>query len=418
MNDDRPQVLIVSSNFFPEETGIAVYVSDLALSLTKNGFDVTILTGLPHYPWWRIPEELRQFTAGESNWQTLRVLRTSHFIPSKGNLWGRARLEISFLKNGLRTLKSLKVKNSEELDLVIAFMPTLASGFIARKVAKSANIPSLVVFQDVTSLATLQSGMPGAKYLHRIAKQIERFSATSASKLIAISHEMEAAITKIVNGKISISVIYNYSTRQLSSLDHKESKLLFSDYLDKYLVIHTGNIGYKQDLTNIVNAAEILESFEDIHFLIIGDGNQKSLIQEKVKTKKNIEVLPFVVSESYPTLLSAADILLVNERSSLREMSLPSKLTSYLNSGRPIVAAVSSQSSTKAFLDDAAFIVEPENPQQLADAILKIKNDRELQKLLAEKALNFAMQNLSTEAGRLKYKLVIQELLDSKPTMS
>ena len=65
------------------------------------------------------------------------------------------------------------------------------------------------------------------------------------------------------------------------------------------------------------------------------------------------------------------------------EMSLPSKLTSYLYSERPVIAAVPRGGATWKFLDGIAELVEAGNPKALADSIIKLQNDSAKMKKLA-----------------------------------
>ena len=64
MNPSAGRILIITSNFWPEPTGIAVYATDLAENLVSKCYDVTVLTGLPHYPWWKVPAEFSNFGEG------------------------------------------------------------------------------------------------------------------------------------------------------------------------------------------------------------------------------------------------------------------------------------------------------------------------------------------------------------------
>ena len=130
--------------------------------------------------------------------------------------------------------------------------------------------------------------------------------------------------------------------------------------------------------------------------------------------KSNISVLPAVSDADYSTLLSAADLLLVNERSTQMEMSLPSKLTSYLYSERPVLAAVPQGGATWKFLDGIAELVEAGRPYLLALAIENLSQDPEKRKQLASKGLEFARKNLDAEIGRRKYLDWVNSLIQSK----
>lgn len=408
---NKQNVLIIASNFLPEESGIAVYATDLATKVLDKNYDVTVVTGLPYYPWWKTLEKFSHISPGITREENLEVIRIRQSVPRNAGAMGRALLEFSFWANGKKALKNLHAK---DFDLVISIMPTVAAGLLGRLIARRGKIPGIVVFQDLSSLGALQSGVPGAHFFYGIAKFLEFHASSWAAKIVVISNEMETVISKLVKNKVPIKVIHNYAVLDIETLDHVEERRKFRFLESEYIILHTGNIGFKQDLLNVVAAAKLLERETSIKFLIVGHGNQEEIIRLAIKDCKNIELMPFVSKSDYPRILAAADVLLVNERPSLREMSLPSKLTSYLTSGRPVIAAVAEQSATRKFLQGAALIVEPGNPQLLADAIVQLKTDSSLQTSFCELGKKFAYDNFSSIAGRANYLEVVHDVLTIK----
>ncbi len=87
------RVLLVTTNYWPEPTGIAVYTTDLAELLKDDGFEVSVLTSLPHYPWWKIPREFAHLTEGVAQHDSVEVIRAKHLIPPKMNARVRIRFE-------------------------------------------------------------------------------------------------------------------------------------------------------------------------------------------------------------------------------------------------------------------------------------------------------------------------------------
>ena len=85
-------------------------------------------------------------------------------------------------------------------------------------------------------------------------------------------------------------------------------------------------------------------------------------------------------------------------------MSLPSKITSYLATSRPILAAVPEGGATATFLEDVAIIVTPGNPKQLAEEIDKSAMNRELEVELIKKARALFDSKLSRATAYEDYK--------------
>ena len=400
MDQPKASILLITSNFHPEESGIAVYSSDTASKVLKELAEVSVLTTLPHYPWWRIPEKFLHILPGTTYVNDLEVLRISPFIPKSSSALGRARFEYSFWFRGKKILNTM---NLAQYDLVVAIMPTVSSGLLARMVSRKVGIPGVVIFQDISSLGALQSGIPGGKLLYRIAKFLEARASKWASRVVVVSEAMIPVVSRYTNEETPIELIHNYSVLKPSTLTRLEARASLNFHERTFLLLHTGNIGHKQDLLNVVEAAKLLEEHSDIKFLLVGHGNQEEKIRAAIIGCGNIELRTFFSTEDFPRALVSADVLLVNEISTLREMALPSKLTSYLSSGSPVLAAISEESATKKFLGDAAFTVEPGNPRALADAILKLKADATLREKLIQNAKTFSEEHLSPSAGRKKY---------------
>jgi glycosyltransferase involved in cell wall biosynthesis len=173
-------------------------------------------------------------------------------------------------------------------------------------------------------------------------------------------------------------------------------------------------MGTKQDLRNVVIAADSLPAKSKIKIFLVGHGNQESHLRNLCFGKRNISLAPAVSEEDYSILLSAADLLLINERSTQLEMSLPSKLTSYLYSQRPVVAAVPRNGATWKFLEGIAELVEAGKPELLADAIEELSRNAEKRSELASKGLKFAKTHLDPEIGRKKYLDWVENLIESK----
>ena len=141
------RVLLVTTNYWPEPTGIAVYTTDLAESLTSQGDQVTVLTSLPHYPWWKVPEEFAHLTEGTSSHHGVAVIRAKHLVPPKMNALLRMRFESSLWWNLRRVSKSML---GSDFDLVIACIPTVAAGIIGKRIAKNLAIPFGLIVQDLS----------------------------------------------------------------------------------------------------------------------------------------------------------------------------------------------------------------------------------------------------------------------------
>jgi glycosyltransferase involved in cell wall biosynthesis len=140
-----------------------------------------------------------------------------------------------------------------------------------------------------------------------------------------------------------------------------------------FLVVYAGNMGAKQDLLNVVAAANLLSQDGDVKqvkIALVGDGQERAKVVENINARRldNIMLLPLQSSDEFSMLLAAADALLINQASGIRDSVLPSKLLTYMASGRPVVAAAHPKSATADLvrLSGCGVLVGPGRPELLA----------------------------------------------------
>lgn len=405
------RVLLITTNYWPEPTGIAIYTTDIAESLTAQGDQVTVLTSLPHYPWWRVPSEFAHLGEGTETLNGVSIIRAKHLVPPKMNALLRMRFETSLWWNLRRVSKQMVGNN---FDLVIACIPTVAAGIVGKSIANKLGAPFGLIVQDLSGAGAKQSGLRGGAVISKIAHVVEGSALHGADSLVVVSPAMRDVVVALGVPVKRITEITNYSARAIASVDKTSSRAQFGWASDDFVVIHTGNMGAKQDLENVVRTAEALASNSQIKIYLVGHGNQESSLKALCAGRNNIAVLPAVSDADYSALLSAADLLLVNERSTQMEMSLPSKLTSYLYSERPVIAAVPRGGATWKFLDGVAELVEAGDPKALASKIEELSRDQSRLDELAKLGSAFAVKHLDPAVGRAKYLEWVEKLIGSK----
>ena len=168
---------------------------------------------------------------------------------------------------------------------------------------------------------------------------------------------------------------------------------------DDIVVLHSGNMGLKQGLENVVGAARLAAKIAPrVRFVLMGDGSQSEELHRLAADVPSLQFLPAASTEDFPDFLAAADILLVNERASALNMSLPSKLTSYFRAGMPVVAAVPLDGGTAAEISrsQGGIVVRPDDCQSLVDGIVALAADGDLRQRLRRAARSYAANQLAS----------------------
>jgi glycosyltransferase involved in cell wall biosynthesis len=281
-------------------------------------------------------------------------------------------------------------------------------------IANKLRVPVGLIVQDLSGAGAKQSGLRGGVTISKIAELVEGKVLHGADALVVVSPAMRDIVVALGVPEELITEITNYSARTITGIDKTLARTRFGWASGDFIVIHTGNMGAKQNLENVVLAADALAGISRIKIYLVGHGNQEGRLKELCAERDNISVLPAVSDEDYSALLSAADLLLVNERSTQMEMSLPSKLTSYLYSERPVIASVPRGGATWKFLDGVAELVEAEDPCGLASTLEVLSQDQNRLDELAKLGSAFALKHLDPNMGREKYLDWVKRLLSSK----
>ena len=174
-----------------------------------------------------------------------------------------------------------------------------------------------------------------------------------------------------------VSVIRNWThVKSPPAVDVPSARQALGWGDEEFVVLHAGAIGVKQDLINVVEAAKLAETTgAPLRFVLLGGGSQRGAVEVASRGVRTIELRDQLEESAFQQALGAADVLLVNELPELSDMAVPSKLTTYFTTGKPIVAATGPDSATAGELEasGAGVRVAPGRPMELVDALLDLR---------------------------------------------
>ncbi len=416
-------VLVVGINYAPEPTGIAPYTTGIAEHLAGSAASVTVLAGMPHYPSWTVPSSHRgrRRVVEPGAPDRPRVVRLAHFVPKRQSALRRALYELTFMLHVLVAGRRLP----QRPDLVVAVTPALGGAVAAARLARRFDVPLITVVQDLMARAAGQSGISGGASVSSITARIERHALRRADRVAVVAEAFRPAVERygVVPGRIDLLPNWSHIRASTSARDEARAELGWSP--SAFIVAHTGNIGLKQDLGNVVEAARHLardHGSRQTEVVVIGDGSQREAIAEQAADVPGLRLLAPLDDEQYRLALAAADVLLINERASVADMSLPSKLTSYLAAGRPVLAAVAPAGATATELhrlarsgDPVAMVVPAGDPRRLAEAIDDLRADPALRLRMSLAARSIARDELGAVRSMRRLAQSVALALPLKP---
>jgi colanic acid biosynthesis glycosyl transferase WcaI len=403
-------ILIVGINYRPETTGIAPYTSDFAEHLAANGHRVTVITGFPHYPAWQLDPGERRMRAVESR-DGVRVLRRRHYVPGSQSAARRAAYEGTFLVHGA-------LSRPERPDVVFGVIPSLSGGLLARYFAARARAPYGLIFQDLMAPAARQSGIGGGARVAGATATLERWATAKASTVAIASDTFRSYLQSIGVEESRIVDLPNWSHLGTPTADRAATREALGWPADHAVVLHAGNMGLKQGLEQVVEAARRADALAaPVLFVLMGEGSQRTALEARARGIERLRFIAFQPEEEVPNILSAADVFLVSERATVIDMSLPSKLTSYFAAGRPIVAAVPPDGSTATeIVRSGAGVVAPiGDPDELNRIVASLHADPERVARLGAAGERYAESALDLKTAQARMdRLLDQTLADSR----
>ncbi len=399
-------ISLVGMHYAPEPSGNAPYTAGLAQGLARRGYVVRVLAGTPHYPQWSIYSGFGQWRRSGFE-EGVAVTRVRHYVAKKPNSATRAIMETTF---GVRAAIPWAGLGA---DVVVCVSPPLlGSGLVAIRRRKS--VPAGLWIQDLYSRGVVEMG--GSALAGRASSSLERAIIRSYDG-VAVAHARFRQ--HLIHGEMtsnpgSVRVIRNWNLSHGLPGDAAEFRARHGWRDSDIICLHAGNMGKKQGLENLVDSAlrAAERGITELKFVLLGDGNQKQVLQERSAGYANVQFLPAMAEHDYITALAAADILLVNERPGVNDMSVPSKLTSYYASGRPIVGAVAEASVTadELRLSGAGLRVDPAAPDELVSQLLALSRDGHLATDLGERGRSYAETHLSEDRALDAFEDWIVEL--------
>lgn len=403
------KVTIVGLNYAPEPTGIAPYTTGLARGLQERGFVVDVVTAFPHYPAWRAADHRRGRRLTEVV-DGVSLKRIPHYIPSAPTNARRGLSEVTFGIGAVLTRWS-------KPDVVISPSPALlASAVVQLRARLGSRRPAFgVIVQDLYS-AGLAEIATGGSLTVRALTSLERRVLQDANGVSTIHDRMRSRIvTDLGVDPARVRVIRNWT--HVPPPAHDVPRDAIRDRMgwrpDELIVLHTGAMGEKQALQNVVDTARLVDKRDlRIRFVLMGDGGQRRSLQDRAAGVSAVRFADPVPTAFYSGVLAAADLLLVNERVGVADMALPSKLTSYFRSGRPVIAATGEDSTTAAELtaSGAGVVVAPGDPEALLRVVRSFQGDTQRASELGARGPVYCEDVLSEKASLDAYANWVHDL--------
>lgn len=383
-------VALFNRSFYPDTAATGQLLTELAEGLVhEHGCRVTAVAGVPLLPAaagnGRRPRP--SLLLSRERHRGIDILRARGTRFSKRRFAGRFANYVSYFLSaayaGLRVARP---------DVVVAATDPPIIGLAGWLCARRFRAPFVMSYRDIFPEGAVLLEDFHSEAVNRVLQGVNEFLVRAADRNVALGGTMRR---RLVEGKGAdpAKTIVIPDWIDCSEIVPRPKRSAFAEahgLTDRFVVMHSGNIGLTQGLDAVVDAAAFLRGCPDLEVVFVGDGVKRPALEARARTLGlgNVRFLPYQPKERLVESFAAADLFVVSLKRGLAGYVVPSKLYGILAAGRPYVAAVEEESEVAEISGRwrCGLVAEPGEPKEIAERILRFYHDRDLLRECGERA--------------------------------
>lgn len=389
----KKSITIIGINYYPEDSAIGLYTSQKAEYLKSKGYNVSVITGFPYYPQWKIWDTYKDKNyLQKETINGVTVYRNKQYVPSNPTFLRRIMHMVSFTFGNF-----INLFRAPRSDIIICIIPFTSSAFLGWLLKLRNNAKLWVHIQDFEFDAAIDSGLLNGnkKFVINLLLWIEKRVLNRADMVSTISHGMISKLKEKTSSRsfyltnwIDVSLFNNLGSNNHSYLNSKKFKILYS-----------GNIGAKQDWMFFEKVVNSLNEQNDIEVIVVGEGAEKENVLKKITRFECVSHYNLVPFDELPNLLSNADLHVLFQKTEVVDTVMPSKLLGMMASARPSIVTGNLKSEIKTIFEDAecGYYMDGKSVDLVVEKILKLKGDHHLRQEFGNNGKAYVTENYSKE---------------------
>lgn len=402
-------VLLIHQVFVsPKEPGGTRHF-EFARILEKEGVNFTIVASdVNYFTGKKIVNKNRLLTY--ENIEGIKVIRVFTLPFLHKSYFTRTIAFLSFMVTSI--IAAMKEKN---IDVIVSTSPPLFQVFPGYIISRLRKIPFVLEIRDLWVDFAVDLGVLKNPIIISIAKAIEGFFLKKADIIVVNSPGFISHIKRkgVLPNKLTL-VPNGVDPSMFGKLD--DGKIMKQELgLDnKFVVLYAGAHGLANDLYTLISSAEILKNYNDIVFILIGDGKEKKNLIYKVRRLglENVIFLPSQPKTEISKFIAMADVCIaILKKIPLFTTTYPNKVFDYMAAGKPTILAI--DGVIREVIEDSkgGIFVTPGDPKALANAILYYYKNPKALKFHGENARKYVIKNFNRKKQAQKFKEVLCNVL-------
>lgn len=392
-------ILYIHQHFATPQGSTGTRSYEFARRWVRAGHKVTVITG--HYDIGGLEAASGLYCTQNIDGINVVIVGTSY--SNKQSYLRRIISFVCFIL--LSTYAALRIK---KVNVVYATSTPLTVGIPAMVLKWLERVPFVFEVRDQWPELPIEMGIIKNRLLIRTLLWLERIIYRHSSGIIALSPGMADGVRSVLKSEKPVVIIPNSSDTGLFRPDIDGSSVRENyGWKNKLVLLHAGAMGRANGLGFVIDVANKLKNNHDIHFVLAGDGSEKTMLISRVERLglDNIEILDSKPKPELVKLLAACDIALVIFADfPILEHNSANKLFDSLSAGKPVLLNYSGWQ--RKILEDngAGSGCELCNLDEFIEKVLYLNSHRDRLADIGQNARRLAVEEFSRD------KLAMQAL--------
>lgn len=402
------KVCFFNRSYWPDQAATGQLLTELAEDLVARfGCEVTVVAGRALHASQARGRSLWPVEREQHNGVT--ILRAASTTLRTARFAARATNYLSYTASA--ALASLQIGRP---DIIVSLTDPPIIGRLALAAARRTGARFVFLCEDVfPEVAQLLEDFHNP-IVNRSLDRLNRTLLREADAVVAIGERMRERLVGEKGADSSrVHVIHNWADCDALQPGDKDNAFARANGLaDKFVVMHSGNVGLSQNLGVVIDAAERLRGVDHLVVAIVGDGAHRERLERAASERRltNVRFFPYQQKARLHESFAAADAFLVSLKPGIEGYIVPSKLYTILAAGRPFVAAVdpSCEVARLAVEHRCGVLAAPGDADALASAILTLHDDPAMARAMGERARQLAWRFDRRAATEAYYELFVR----------
>ncbi|MFC4303462.1 glycosyltransferase family 4 protein [Cohnella boryungensis] len=406
------KIVVICHYFYPEIGAPSARLFEMAKYWVREGHEVQVVTCFPNHPTGIVPDKYKGKRSEVEEIEGVTIIRNYVYATPNEGFYKKTLGHLSFMFSSI-LFGFWKVKKP---DIILVSSPTFFSVFSGLFYSVFKRKPFVFEVRDLWPDAVVKLGALKNKLIISCLERMELFLYRRSKRVVTVTKSFKEQLIERGIPENKIEVITNgVDLPQFEALHPEAVQSLREAYQwgEKKILLYVGAHGISQGLSTIIEVADQLRHRHDLYFVFVGEGAEKRKLEELVLEKQlgNVQFIHEQPKEKIALFYQAAYLSFVPLRNlPLFSAYIPSKMFEIMGSGCPIVASLAGEAARILEDSKGAIVVQAENVEAIAEAVLRIADDRPFRDELGNLGKLFVGRNYSRDALAGKYSRLLQSI--------